>query len=172
VIQQLSLPIGPTCTGPTEAAGAAKGPDQEARATNDPSDRLSQIVAKDRAEEELRLSIYQNAWEESHDAQIVFDQSGNIYRANRKARMMLRCGQKQLRGKSIEELIPVRFRVAHRIHVENYVKDPSPRLMGETLDLWLLAADGDELPVEISLSPLDTDSGLFINAVIRRKRGT
>jgi hypothetical protein len=43
--------------------------------------------------------------------------------------------------------------------------------MGETLDLWLLAADGEELPVEISLSPIDTDSGLFINTVIRRKRG-
>lgn len=172
MIQQLSLPIGPTSARPTEDADTAKCSDQEIGATDDPADRLSQIVAKDRAEEELRLSIYQNAWEESHDAQIVFDKSGRIYRANRKARMMLRCGQKQLRGKSIEELIPVRFRVAHRIHFENYVKDPSPRLMGETLDLWLLAADGDELPVEISLSPLDTDSGLFINAVIRRKRGT
>ncbi|MGD0568470.1 MAG: PAS domain S-box protein [Candidatus Sulfotelmatobacter sp.] len=171
MIQQLSLPVGPTFTGLTETASTAKGPDPETRAIKDPSDRLSQIVAQDRAEEELRLSIYQNAWEESHDAQIVFDKSGNIFRANRKARMMLRCGQKQLRGKSVQELIPDRFRAAHQIHVESYVKDPSPRLMGETLDLWLLAADGDELPVEISLSPLDTDSGLFINAVIRRKRG-
>jgi PAS domain S-box-containing protein len=171
MIQLLSLPKGPTFPHFPKPLSTTTASREELATNSDPHDRLSQIVAQDRAEEELRLSIYQNAWEESHDAQIVFDKSGNIFRANRKARMMLRCGQKQLRGKAVEELIPERFRAAHRANVESYVRDPSPRLMGETLDLWLLAADGEELPVEISLSPIDTDSGLFINTVIRRKRG-
>jgi PAS domain S-box-containing protein len=170
MVQELSLPKGPAPSKLSRTTNPAKGPDQFS-VPDERSDRLKEIVAHDRAEEELWLSIYQNAWEESHDAQIVFDKSGNVFRANRKARLMLRCGQKRLRGKAVEELIPERFRAAHKHHSQNYVKDPSPRLMGENLDLWLLTTDGEELPVEISLSPLDSESGLFINTVIRRKRG-
>jgi PAS domain S-box-containing protein len=155
-----------------EAADTAKGPEQELTLDAKTSDRLSQIVARDRVEGELWLSIYQGAWEESYDAQIVFDQQGKVFRANRRARMMLRSGQNQLRNKSVDELMPERFRAAHSVHTKNYMRDPSPRLMGETLKLWLLTSDGDEIPVEISLTPLDSDSGLFINTVIRRKRGT
>jgi PAS domain S-box-containing protein len=173
MVQQLSSPGGPTPPGPTETAGSAKGSDPEETSTHEPTDRLTQIVAHDRAEEDLWTSIYQNAWEESQDAQIVFNKDGKVFRANRKARLMLRCSRKQLIGKAVEELIPERFRAVHKHHSDNYVKDPSPRFMGvaEDLDLWLLTADGDEIQVEISLSPLESEHGLFINAVIRRKRG-
>jgi len=154
-----------------EAADTAKGPDQELTLNAKTSDRLSQIVTKERVEGELLLSIYQGTWEESYDAQIVFDQKGRVFRANRRARMMLRSGQNQLRNKSVNELIPERFRAAHNLHTKNYLGDPAPRLMGgEGKSLWLLTADGDEIPVEISLTPLDSDSGLFVNTVIRRKR--
>jgi PAS domain S-box-containing protein len=155
-----------------EAADTAKGPEQELTLDAKTSDRLSQIVAQDRIEGELWLSIYRGAWEESYDAQIVFDREGKVFRANRKARLMLRSGPNQLRNKSVEELMPERFRAAHSLHIKTYMRDPVPRLMGESLNLWLLTSDGDEIPVEISLTPLDSDSGLFINTVIRRKRGT
>jgi PAS domain S-box-containing protein len=134
--------------------------------------RLSEIVARDRGESELWLSIYQSAWEDSYDAQIVFDQTGKLFRANRRARMMLRSGQNQLRNKTVNDLIPERFRAAHSGHTKNFVRDPIPRLMGGRRCLWLLTADGDEIPVEISLTPLDSDSGLFINIVMRRREDT
>lgn len=172
MVQQLTLPRGPTSLRSTETVSPAKESNQELTITDDSTERLSQIVAQERAEDELWVSIYQNAWEDSQDAQIVFDKAGRIFRANRKARLILRCSQKQLRSKSVEELIPERYRTAHRHHTERYLRDPSPQFMGERLSLWLLTADGDELPVEISLSPLDTEHGLFINAVVRCKRGT
>jgi PAS domain S-box-containing protein len=173
MVQQVSLPRGPTPSGPADTDGSAKGSDQEPTVADEPSDRLSQIVAQERSDEQLWTSIYQNAWEESQDAQIVFNKTGKVFRANRKARLLLRCSQKQLSGKAVEDLIPERFRTVHKYHSDNYVNDPAPRFMGvaANLDLWLLTADGDELQVEISLSPLESEYGLFINAVIRRKRG-
>jgi PAS domain S-box-containing protein len=159
-----------------EAADTAKGlgkdPGQELTLSDKTPDRLSEIIARDRAESELWLSIYQSAWEESYEAQIVFDQNGRVFRANRRACMMLRSGQRQLRNKPVAELIPERFREAHSVHTRAFVRDPVPRLMGGTRCLWLLTADGDEIPVEISLTPLDSDSGLFINIVMRRREST
>ena len=150
----------------------AKDPNPESSLADKTPNRLSEIVSRDRAESELWLSIYQSAWEDSYDAQIVFDQTGKLFRANRRARMMLRSGQNQLRNKTVNDLIPERFRTAHSGHTKNFVRDPIPRLMGGRRCLWLLTADGDEIPVEISLTPLDSDSGLFINIVMRRREDT
>jgi two-component system sensor histidine kinase DevS len=133
-------------------------------------DRLAQIVAQEKQDDELWLAICPDTWEVSQDAQIAFDKTGKVFRANRKARLMLGYSSRQLRGKTVEELIPSRFRTAHEAHRKGYVKDPVPRFMGEDLALWLLTADSDEIPVEISLSPLESDRGLFINTVIRKKR--
>ena len=133
-----------------------------------PLDRLTKIVDQEREDEELWLSICPATWEKSQDAQITFDKQGKVFRANRKARLMLGYSDSQLRGKLVEDLIPTRFREAHIAHRTEYVKDPNPRLMGETLALWMLTADGDEIPVDVSLSPQESDHGLFVNTVIRK----
>jgi protein-histidine pros-kinase len=39
--------------------------------------------------------------------------------------------------------------------------------MGSGLDLWALKADGTEIPVDIKLSPIQTDDGLRIMCVVR-----
>jgi PAS domain S-box-containing protein len=135
-----------------------------------PLDRLTKIVDQEREDEELWLSICPATWEKSQDAQITFDKQGKVFRANSKARLMLGYSEGQLRGKLVEDLIPTKFREAHIAHRTEYVTDPNPRLMGETLELWMLTADGVEIPVEISLSPLESERGLFINTVIRQKR--
>jgi PAS domain S-box-containing protein len=140
------------------------------RMSDETLNRLNQIVTEERGENELWLSICPSAWEESHDAQIMFDKHGHVFRANRKARLILGYNQTQLRGKSVNELIPERFRTAHQVYHQRYVTDPVPRLMGGNSCLWMLTADGDEIPVEISLSPLESDRGLFINIAIRKRR--
>lgn len=160
----------PQFTQPQETkSGDSSESDLELAAVT--SDRLSQIVARDRLEEQLWLSIYQSAWEESYDARIVFDRDGRIFRTNRKSRLMLRCGRRGLQGKSVGELIPSRLRTTHKVHTTEYLKDPTPRLMSEQRNQLMITVDGEEITVEISLSQLDTESGIYINAVIRHKRG-
>jgi PAS domain S-box-containing protein len=73
----------------------------------------------------------------------------------------------ELLGKHVELLIPERFRDIHPFHRNQYGKKPRVRPMGADLDLYALRKDGTEFPVEISLSPMETDDDNLIIAAIR-----
>jgi len=62
-------------------------------------------------------------------------------------------------NKPIEMLIPDRLRTPHAGHRGRYLAAPANRPMGPGLDLWGRRSDGSEFPVEVSLSPMETDGG-------------
>jgi PAS domain S-box-containing protein len=72
-----------------------------------------------------------------------------------------------LTGRSIDDLPPERLRAVHRAHTGRYVAESRRRPMGTGLVLHGRRADGSEVPVEISLSPLLGDAGLRIVVVVR-----
>jgi PAS domain S-box-containing protein len=67
----------------------------------------------------------------------------------------------------VDALLPARLREAHAHHRRRYGADPQPRAMGIGLDLWAVDKHGAEFPVEVSLSPLHTQSGVLISTAIR-----
>ena len=73
----------------------------------------------------------------------------------------------ELVGKPLSVLIPERYRNLHAGHVDRFMIDPTPRMMGTGLELRARRKDGSELPVEISLSPHRTPDGLVLVAAIR-----
>src|SRR5262249_47222682 len=73
----------------------------------------------------------------------------------------------ELLGQSIDLLIPEVVRPRHHHHLSSYTAAPRTRPMGSNLDLHARRKDGRELPVEISLSPFDSERGLLIIAGIR-----
>src|SRR5262249_38711454 len=75
--------------------------------------------------------------------------------------------RKELLGREVEILIPERF---HKSHIDNrteYTDTPRTRPMGAGLELFCRRKDGSEFPVEISLSPLETEGGLLVTSIIR-----
>src|ERR1039458_2429765 len=80
---------------------------------------------------------------------------------------MFRCRLDDLLGKSVDELVPSRFRDRHPAYREHYQAKPAVRPMGSGLDLWARRADGSEFPVDITLSPLDTKDGPQVLCVVR-----
>jgi two-component system sensor histidine kinase DevS len=101
------------------------------------------------------------------DGILMSDCDGRILFANRQAELQFGFAPGELAGRSVDDLLPERLRDAHRVHRARYGAEPRVRAMGAGLRLLGRRADGSELPVEISLSPLRDDAGVRIVAVIR-----
>ena len=105
--------------------------------------------------------------ESAPDAHVVVDQLGMIVLANAQAEQLFGHRREEILGRPIEALIPQRYREAHGHHRQEFAGDPQARPMGADLQLFALRKDGKEVPVEISLSPIDTPRGRFVSAAIR-----
>jgi len=105
--------------------------------------------------------------EAAPDAIVMVDRSGRIAAVNALAEAMFGYAREELRGQPIELLVPQRFRGAHERDRGLYAESPHQRPMGLGRDLWGHRKSGEEFPVQISLSPIETDSGTLITSIIR-----
>ncbi len=72
----------------------------------------------------------------------------------------------ELVGKSIEQLIPMRYHSKH-VHLrDHYIENPHPRPMGLGKDLFAVKKDGSEFPVEVSLSSYVMGEEIFTIAFV------
>ncbi len=101
------------------------------------------------------------------DAILLIDSEGLIQLVNRQLEKGFGYSRDELFGQHLEILIPHRFRRQHRQHLNTYFSNPKARPMGLTLELFALAKDGTEKPVEISLNPIQLGTTTLVSAAIR-----
>jgi len=101
------------------------------------------------------------------DAVVMVNVTGRIVASNGQARSLFGYADGELRGQSVEKLLPERFRRAHVGHRAAFFELPHTRAMGTGFELFGLRRDGTEFPVEVSLSPLRTEEGTLVMSAIR-----
>lgn len=123
---------------------------------------LTDITERKRGEEKVRALL-----EAAPDAMVIVDHDGRIIRVNAQTEKLFGYVRAELLGEPVEMLMPGGLASRHPAHRAAYFADPHARAMGSGLELRGRRKDGSEFPVAVSLSPLQTESGIIVSSAIR-----
>jgi diguanylate cyclase (GGDEF)-like protein/PAS domain S-box-containing protein len=110
---------------------------------------------------------YRGLLEAAPDAMIVVNQRGEIVLSNLQAEKQFGYGSGELLGQQFTSIIPQGF--AERLVADGTrsAADALAQQIGTGIELSARRKDGSEFPIEIMLSPLDSDEGILVTAAIR-----
>lgn len=123
---------------------------------------IRDITERKRAEQKFRDLL-----DAAPDATVIVNDKGIIQMVNMRAEELFLYKREELVGEPVERLLPGEIAAMHKQHRQNYMKEPRVRPMGVGMALLAERKDGTRFPVEISLSPLQTDEGVLVSASIR-----
>jgi PAS domain S-box-containing protein len=102
------------------------------------------------------------------DAIITIDQDQRVVLFNQAAEATFRCSRAEALGSTLERFLPARFRAAHHGHIENFGRTGvTNRRMGDTTTLWGVRADGEEFPIEASISQAREGGRQLFTVILR-----
>ncbi len=124
-------------------------------------------TAQDVTENHLNEERFRNLLEAAPDGMVITDETGAIILVNAQSEKLFGYSREELLGKPVETLMPERYRGHHVANRQGFFHSPVTRPMGMGLELFGQRKNGDEFPIEISLSPFDTPKGKMVIAAVR-----
>ena len=129
---------------------------------------LERLVAQRTGELRQTKARFEGIVEIADDAIISVDSSQRILLFNRGAEKIFGYGQQEIRGESLDRLVPQRFATAHRQHLAAFAQSPDiARTMGQRREVFGVRRDGREFPAEASISKLDLGGELVFTVILR-----
>jgi two-component system sensor histidine kinase UhpB len=104
----------------------------------------------------------------SREAIVTIDEDEQILMFNPMAEQLFGIPAAEAIGTSLGRLMPARFRGAHAMHVRHFgVTGVTDRQMGKQRVLFGLRANGDEFPIEASISQIRDINGKLYTVMLR-----
>jgi hypothetical protein len=111
---------------------------------------------------------FQDIIESAMEAIITVDESQSIALFNPAAEVIFRCPAAEAIGGPLERFIPERFRAAYHAYIERFgASGETTRMSGPRFELWGLRADGEEFPIDASISPVEVEGTRFYTLILR-----
>jgi diguanylate cyclase (GGDEF)-like protein/PAS domain S-box-containing protein len=110
---------------------------------------------------------FRDLLESAPDAMVIVDARWQIVLVNAQTERLFGYRREEMLGRSVEMLGPERFYDQYSGYRAVYSTDPRVRAMDAGLELCARRKNGTEFPVEISLSPIETEDGTFVSSAIR-----
>ncbi len=111
--------------------------------------------------------LFRGLLEAAPDGMVIVNREGEIVLVNAQIEQLFGYRRAELVGEPVEILVPDRYSGMHMAFRSGYVGEPRSRPMGLAGDLHARRKDGSEFPVEVTLSPLETEEGLLVSAAVR-----
>lgn len=108
------------------------------------------------------LVFFQQAFEAAPNGMMLVDDTGHVVLVNAQLEKLFGYSSAELIGRSVDSLLPERYRGGHDAKRRSFFADPHARPMGAGRELFALRKDGREVPVEIGLSPITTPTGTLV----------
>lgn len=124
-------------------------------------------TCQDITQQNMAERKFRGLLESAPDAMVIVNETGKIQLVNKQAEKLFGYSAEEIRNKPVDSLIPMRFKENHMRHSLEYFQNPNTRSMGEGQELFGISKNGEEIPIQISLSPLKTEEGLLVSAAIR-----
>ncbi len=105
--------------------------------------------------------------ESSPDAIVIVNKEGKIVVSNSHTEKLLGYTSQDLAGQTVAILVPERYRKTYLQQYAIYFGNRGEQMMGTSIELSAIHKDGRELPIEISMKPLETEQGILVTSALR-----